>query len=180
MAYTEKDGRLYDQNGSDMGPAKARLDPDRTAIGETRLVQHLPGSNRDLVCQDGRFSMDRNPEHEDRSGKRTALNSDPVLVAWREKRKMKILAKIEAEDAQIEQDKIEAPKYVIGLVESVLKTYEAQSKRLTGHDFLRNAVYLHALRKGRDALEKAFVNRAEEHDCARDGCPIGQGCDKDK
>ena len=188
MAYTEKDGRLYDQNGSDMGPAKARLDPNGTAIGETRIVQHLPGSNPDLVCQDGRFSLARKPEHEDRRGKRTALQSmwkeGPPTIQERlnaeAKRSEQIRAKIEAEDAQIEQDKIEAPKYVIGLVESVLKTYEAQSKRLTGHDFLRNAVYLHALRKGRDALEKAFVNRAEEHDCARDGCPIGQGCDKDK
>lgn len=37
MGYYEKDGRLFDEvTHADRGPAKARLDPDRTAVGETK------------------------------------------------------------------------------------------------------------------------------------------------
>lgn len=174
MAYVEKDGRLYDQNGADMGPAKARLDSDRTAIGETRIIQHLSGNNPDLVCQDGRFSLARKPEHEDRSGKRTALNSSDARCLEdgvkrkrerEEKRMAEIRAKFEAETAQIEQDRKDAPAYVIGLIEAQIEIYQAQANRLTGHDFDRNGVYFSALLKGKVALEKAFADPSEDHDC---------------
>ena len=113
--YTEKDGRLYDQNGSDMGPAKARLDSDRTATGETRVIEHFPGSNPDLVCRDGRFSLARFPEHEDRNGKRTALWTEgaPTIqerLNGEEKRLEEIRAKFKAETKQIEQDRKDAPE----------------------------------------------------------------------
>ena len=81
MGYYEKDGRLFDPvTHADRGPAKARLDADRTAKGETRIVQHVPGENPDLVCQDGRFSLARFPEHEDRNGNRTPLAAQPETV----------------------------------------------------------------------------------------------------
>ena len=158
--YTEKDGRLYDRDGQDMGPAKARLDPDGTAIGETRVIQHLPGSNPDLVCRDGQFSLARFPEHEDRNGKRTALWKEGPLT---------IQERLNREDA---------PAYVIGLLEKQIEIYQKQANRLTGHDFDRNGIYLSALLKGKEALEKAFAVPSEDHDCMRDGCPIGQGCDR--
>ena len=181
--YTEKDGRLYDQNGSDMGPAKARLDPDRTATGETRVIEHFPGSNPDLVCRDGRFSLARFPEHEDRNGKRTALWTEgaPTIqerLNGEEKRLEEIRAKIEREDAQIEQDRKDASVFVIGLIEKQIEIYQAQANRLTGHNSDRNGIYLSALLKGKKTLEKAFAVPSEDHDCMRDGCPIGQGCDR--
>lgn len=181
MGYTEKDGRLYDQNGSDMGPAKARLDSDRTAIGETRVIEHFPGSNPDLVCRDGRFSLARFPEHEDRNGKRIPLDSSDARCledGAERKRFAKIRAMFEAETKQIEQDKIDAPRWVLSLIEQQIEIYLAQSKRLTGHAFVRNAIHLSALLKGKFALEKAFAKPSEEHDCMLDDCPIGQSCDR--
>ena len=89
-----------------------------------------------------------------------------------------IRAKIEAEDARIKQDRIDAPAYVIGLIEKQIEIYQAQANRLTGHAFVRNGVYLSALLKGKEALEKAFAVPSEDHDCMRDGCPIGRGCDR--
>lgn len=177
MGYSEKDGRLYDQNGSDMGPAKARLDSDRTAIGETRVIQHLPGNNPDLVCRDKQFLLVRKPEIEDRNGKRTALWKEGRPTIQERLNGEEIRAKIEAEERQIEQDRSDAPKWVIGLIDRAIKIYLAAGEVATGHAFVRNGVYLSALLKGKAALEKTFAEESKDHDCRRDGCPTGQGCD---
>lgn len=69
MGYYEKDGRLFDSlTHADRGPAKARLDADRTGVGETRIVQHPP---KDACVGPGIPIWD--PEHEDRNGNRTPL-----------------------------------------------------------------------------------------------------------
>lgn len=73
-----------------------------------------------------------------------------------EERCEEIRAKIEAETKQIEQDRKEAAAYVIDRVAKQIEVYERQAKRLTGHAFCRNGVYLSALLKGKAALEKAF------------------------
>lgn len=97
---------------------------------------------------------------------------------WQERRAKEIRAKFEAETKQIEQDRKDAPVFVIGLLQFAIEVYQAQANRLTGHDFDRNGVYFAALLKGKEALEKAFEVPSEDHDCARDGCPTGQGCDR--
>lgn len=73
-----------------------------------------------------------------------------------------IRAKIESEDAQIEQDKIEAASYVIGLLDAWIKSYSRQAEQLNGHAFVRNGVYLSALLKGKAALEKAFAEETKQ------------------
>lgn len=84
-----------------------------------------------------------------------------VLSALREKRNADLQAQIEAEKAEIEQDRKDAPGYVIGLIERDLKVYQEQAKRLRGHAFERNEVYLSALWKARAALQKAFDRECE-------------------
>lgn len=76
MGYYEKDGRLLDSlTDADRGPAKARLDADRTAKGETRIVQHPP---KDACLGPGIPIWD--PELEDRNGNRTPLVVRPETV----------------------------------------------------------------------------------------------------
>lgn len=81
--------------------------------------------------------------------------------ALQEKRNADLQAQIEAEKAEIEQDRKDAPGYVIGLIERDLKVYQEQAKRLRGHAFERNEVYLSALWKARAALQKAFDRECE-------------------
>ena len=165
MGYTEKDGRLYDQKGSDMGPAKARIDPKGTEIPETRIIHHpkenacvapwIPLQNPQIEKKGERIDLIAKSEPSEVRDPRIAYSEALELIACR---------------------KVAGP-WVLSLLDTQIKAFQAllEDQERNGFAFQaeQSKIYLAALETAREGAKNALDASSETlpHTCGS-----GLGC----
>lgn len=161
MGYTEKDGRLYDQKGSDMGPAKARLDPKGTEIPETRIIHH---PKKD-ACVAPWIPL-RNPEIEKKGERKSLLQKkeDPTSLFLKKESQNNLVSRPDSTEAlELNACRKVAGPWVLSLLDTQIKAFQAllEDQKRNGFAFQaeQSKIYLDALKTAREGARKALETK---------------------
>lgn len=170
MGYTEKDGRLYDQKGSDMGPAKARIDPKGTEIPETQIIHH---PKKD-ACVAPWIPL-QNPQIE-KKGERIDL------IAKKEPSEIRDPRIAYSEALELNACRKTAGPWVLSLLDTQIKLFQLalEDQERDGFAFQakQSRIYLDALKTARQGAKKALDAGSETllHTCRSSNDPACFAC----